>query len=73
MGSGFPNSQISVGREKGPGNSLFLGSEVMVFASGLCPQNPFYVQKAQRFYFLVTEINVDIRRRYSTPKPPGVL
>ena len=60
MDSGFSNPQISVGREKGPENFRFLGSEVAVFASDLCPQHPFNVQKAQRFYFPVAEINVDI-------------
>ena len=49
------------------------GSEVAVFTSGLCPQHPFYVPKAQRFYFPIGEINVDIWQRYSTPKTLGVL
>jgi hypothetical protein len=73
MGSGFSNPQISVGREKDPENFRFSGSEVAVFTSGLCPQHPFYVPKAQRFYFPIGEINVDIWQRYSTPKTLGVL
>lgn len=56
MGSGFLNLQISVGREKGPENFQFSELEAAIFATGLCPKHPFYVRKAQRFYFRLQKL-----------------
>jgi hypothetical protein len=73
MDSGFSNLQTSVGREKGPENFRFLGLEVAIFHLGFASKASFLCPKSTAVLFPVAENNVDVCRRYSTPKTLGVL